>query len=1176
MAVLRFLWRLLTARWLWIMIGVALLCAAIWVFGPLLSIGEATPLADETTRLIAILVIVVIWGLINLVAQGRARQANKVFVEELAAAPAPKPGEEEVAAVSAKFQSVLEEMKRRKLAGRKFLRELPWYVIIGPPATGKTTALRQSGLDMPIDLSDDLSGVGGTRNCDWFFTEQAVLIDTAGRYALHESRPDVDAAEWLAFLDLLRKHRGRRALNGVILAISTETLAEGDSVIRAHGRELRRRLSEIYERLEMRLPVYLMVTKADLVRGFVPFFGDLSTREREQVWGATFPPGTAASGEAAARELELLTARLEEKLVPRLEQTEDQPERAEIFRFPACVQVLTDPLRLLVDAVFGESRYEQAPWLRGVYFTSATQEGTPIDQLVGQLAASYGLARRTEPPSRPVERRSYFLHDLLAKVIFPEAGLATYDPAAEARRRWLWRGALAGAAAMVLLATLSFTIGYLESRQAVAAQASAFEELQVPLDQIGSRHVSTDAPDLFDALAAVQDVAGAALVPPASPFAPLGPDAEAEMLAAQEIAYERALRNVLEPRMVALAEATLLQKIRDPEFVLEALKVYKMLTGQAPYDEELVAAWWFETLPETSPIGSPFPSEIAAQHQLAAIERLRLEADKIAPDEALISDAVRTICSVPLNVRAHAALMNDPAVRNLERWVPAEEAGPKALQVLTRRSGKTLHEGIPGPFTYDGFHGTILARAPEIAAEALKDRQVFEGGCRDSSEADLDLLVRDMLKLYYDDYIAEWEGFLADVTLAPLNDRITATENLKDLSGADSTLKRLLTAIVAQTELDRVEEEEGAGGAAAQKGAGKALSKLGKLGKLAKTGMKVASKMGGGEEEVPGRRVAVHFADLKNAVLGTESAPPALDDAMAALQALSSQLQTISASPDPDGALVAQGGLGALTGAVANEAAALPEPLDNWLIGVAADTQGFSSGAMRDELNAIWRADVLPFCHAALAGRYPFEPGSRIDVNIADFQRLFAPGGMIDGFTNQHLMPLIDTAGPAWKWRSDVKLDPDALAAFQQARTIRDSLFASGSGPSLAFVLQPVDLAPSASRVMLDVDGQELVFYNNAQGPVAMTWPGPDGANLVTLAFTPVDGSAQSIIDETGAWGWLRMMRKGGMQTTNLPELFRLRLEGGGHWAEFTLRAASVENPFDLSMFRRFTCPERL
>ncbi len=287
------------------------------------------------------------------------------------------------------------ELKRRKLGGRKFLREMPWYVIVGPPATGKTTALRQSGLNFPIDLTDDLQGVGGTRNCDWFFSENAVLIDTAGRYVQQESQPDVDAAEWLGFLDLLKKHRGRRALNGVIVALSIDVLSEGDEAIKAHGRKIRRRLAELNERLEIRLPVYLMLTKADLIKGFEAFFGGLSTASREQVWGTTFALDARVDAKTIEREITTLATELEKRLVPRLEDEDKLAERAEIFRFPAQLQSLSEPIQVLVEAMFGESRYEEAAWLRGLYLTSATQEGAPIDRLTAALASSFGLPATT-------------------------------------------------------------------------------------------------------------------------------------------------------------------------------------------------------------------------------------------------------------------------------------------------------------------------------------------------------------------------------------------------------------------------------------------------------------------------------------------------------------------------------------------------------------------------------------------------------------------------------------------------------------------------------------------------------------------------------------------------------------------------------------------------------------
>jgi len=209
MALFRILWAFLTSRWLWTFIGLLLLSLLIWLFAAQVGFGTAKPFAAPEVRLGLIAALFILWLVWLILAQRRAIRANRLFVTELAA-PVEKPldpASAGVAAVNARFQEIMAELKRRKLGGRRLLREMPWYVIIGPPAGGKTTALRQSGLDFPFDLGDDLQGVGGTRNCDWFFTEDAVLIDTAGRYALQESDPQVDAAEWLGFLDLLKKHR---------------------------------------------------------------------------------------------------------------------------------------------------------------------------------------------------------------------------------------------------------------------------------------------------------------------------------------------------------------------------------------------------------------------------------------------------------------------------------------------------------------------------------------------------------------------------------------------------------------------------------------------------------------------------------------------------------------------------------------------------------------------------------------------------------------------------------------------------------------------------------------------------------------------------------------------------------------------------------------------------------
>jgi len=1181
MFILRFFWAVLTSRWLWTFIGLALIAGLIWIFGPIIQVGQSAPFESEIVRLSIIAGLVILWLIWLIVAQRRAIRANRMFVAEIAAPPPVEksltPGEQSVAAVGAKFQEIMAELKRRKLGNRKFLRDMPWYVIVGPPATGKTTALRQSGLNFPIDLTDDLQGIGGTRNCDWFFSENAVLIDTAGRYVQQESQPDVDATEWLGFLDLLKKHRGRRALNGVIVALGIDALSEGDEAIKAHGRKIRRRLAELNERLQIRLPVYLMLTKADLIKGFEPFFGNLSTADREQVWGVTFPLDAKVDAAAVGQEVSLLSTELERRLVPKLETEDSLPQRAEIFRFPAQVESLTESIRVLVDAIFGESRYEDSAWLRGVYLTSATQEGAPIDRLTAALSSSFGLPPRRAMPAARVEKRSFFLKNLLTDVVFKEAGLGTFDPVAVRRRTWIWRGTAAASALASIAAGSLFAYSFVDNRQAIAAQAGQFDALRDTLTPFAATKASVDNLDLDVALQAMDAVAGARTEPAGGARDVVGPTAAPELHRAQQDAYDAALRNLLEPRMVALLEATMWRQMRDPEFMLGALKTYRMMTGMSAMDTDYVQDWWVKELPQFAPI-APFPTADSETHQVAAITRMAIDDQYIAADQGLVAEALKTVCTISLPQRAYKQLLNDPAVAEMTEWIPANFAGPNGGKVFARRSDKTLRVGVPGAFTYEGFHGPILDRVEDVAAQAALDRAVFAGGCSENAETSVPALSQDILKLYYEDYIAQWDSFLRDMRLAPLTDLTVASENLKDLSSADSALKRLVTAVVAETDLTRSEDDEPAGdNKAAKKGGSKVLSKLGKVGKLVKTGVKLLPKAGGADAvDMTGSLVADHFKPIKSVVAEVDGQPPALDAAVVALTALSNVLQTVTASPDPQDAIKKQGGLAELTGAVARQALVLPDPIDDWLGGIATDTGGLTEKAVTSELNAIWRADILPFCEAALNNRYPFTAESAVDVNVKDFARLFGPGGLIDAFTNDHLINYVDTTAQPWKWRADFGLSSDALKAFEQARRIRDDLFPGGQGPTMAFTLQPKDLSSTATRVTLNVDGQSLVYFNNATRPQPMTWPGKDGTGVITLAFQPIDGSPEVQVSETGSWAWLRLLRSGRFVGTDLSDVYALRLGTQNFFADFELKASSVENPYTLQMFKKFACPTQI
>ena len=200
----------------------------------------------------------------------------------------------------------------------------------------------------------EIRGVGGTRNCDWFFTSEAVLIDTAGRYTTQDSHAPVDRGAWQAFLDLLKKHRPRQPINGVLVAISASDLLADEGVREAHARAVRDRLAEISERLGVQVPVYLMLTKCDLISGFAEFFEDLDNEQRQQVWGATFAIDAEGSPAPLARGRVRPPARAARRAPAGSPARRDATceRRALIFGFPSQVALLGRPLESFIREAF--------------------------------------------------------------------------------------------------------------------------------------------------------------------------------------------------------------------------------------------------------------------------------------------------------------------------------------------------------------------------------------------------------------------------------------------------------------------------------------------------------------------------------------------------------------------------------------------------------------------------------------------------------------------------------------------------------------------------------------------------------------------------------------------------------------------------------------------------------
>ena len=490
-----------------VMIVAIVLSFCLWFLGGYLGFGQAHPFDGVTGRLagLAVLWIIALVTVLVILLTGRKRD-EKLADEIVTAADTDSYADDAVSAelgeMRTKLRDALSRLRKSRL-GRRHLYELPWYVIIGPPGAGKTTAIVNSGLQFP--LADEfgknaIGGVGGTRNCDWWFTDGAVLVDTAGRYTTQESDADADNAAWVGFLNLLKKYRKRQPINGAVVAISLSDLSMQDEITqKSHAAAVRRRLHELREKLGVRFPVYVMFTKADLIAGFSEFFQTLGKEEREQVWGMTLPlPKGRGEASPMARfdeEFAQLLARLNAQSLERIQGETDAQRRSLIAGFPSQVASVRRVAADFLGEVFQENRYEHRQMLRGVYFASGTQEGTPIDRLMMSMARTFGIGRQAIGSGHGTGR-SYFLTQLFNQVIFREAGLVSADDRVERRYRWTQRIAVVATACLALGMGSLWARSYLGNSRLLADTAETVDAYRTAAAQIPGNPVGdSDFPD---------------------------------------------------------------------------------------------------------------------------------------------------------------------------------------------------------------------------------------------------------------------------------------------------------------------------------------------------------------------------------------------------------------------------------------------------------------------------------------------------------------------------------------------------------------------------------------------------------------------------------------------------------------------------------------------------------
>ncbi|MDI6957167.1 type VI secretion system membrane subunit TssM [Pantoea sp. Pa-EAmG] len=628
---------LLTHRLLWGLIGVTALSCVLWMLGPLWSWGDTRPLEPVFPRQLAVGLLYFCWVLFQFIPAIWRGWFNSKLLNRLQEMSHEEASDRQATEtlLTQRFSEAALRLKRTQFGRRhqkswlarfqsNYLYQLPWYVMIGAPGAGKTTALLNAGLEFPLTDSlgkEAVRGVGGTRHCDWWFTDSAVLIDTAGRYALQESQRARDGAEWHNFIKLLKRYRTRQPINGVIMTISVADLLTDSAEARhAQASALRSRMVELHQQTGIHFPVYVMVTKTDLLKGFMSFYGNLSKPQRDAIWGFTFPwePGKPHKDDwhrSFSERFQQLEQRLQQQLADVMAGERDLTQRADSFLFPQEFSSLRPLLNEYLDVVFSRHEDEIAWSARGLFFTSGTQEGLPFDRIMGELNRKLQLPHTGESSlaawdsvnrSNPIpgtKGQSFFIRDLLSDLVFRESGLAGSNRHWEYRNRllhWIGYGALTGA--LVLLSGLWLT-SYVQNQRYLDQVAARIGPITAQSQQV----IHQPADNIFDLLPFLNNLVKLPLSvhfsldnPPLTMRA--GLYRGNQVSDAAWVLYQNALKSLLLPR-VAQQITNLLRDDpgTDNDYSRNALRAYQMLYQPRNYDGEFLRGWLMQNLQRTLP-----------------------------------------------------------------------------------------------------------------------------------------------------------------------------------------------------------------------------------------------------------------------------------------------------------------------------------------------------------------------------------------------------------------------------------------------------------------------------------------------------------------------------------------------------------------------------------------------
>lgn len=1050
---------------------------------------------------------------------------------------------------------------QRHLDSRRYLWQLPWYMVIGPAGSGKTTLLREGFSSDIIYTPESVRGAELLLYLTAHVGKKAVIFDINGALCEQPGADVLYRRLWEHALGWLVQKRARQPLNGIILTLDFPDLLTADKNRREHLLQmLRSRLQDVRQHLRCQLPVYVVLTRLDLLHGFAALFQSLDKQGRDAILGVTFTRHAHENDDWRA-ELNSFWQDWGEKMnnaMPDLMLSQTH-NRSSLFSFARQIQGSRELLVTLLDGLLDGENMDVM--LRGVYLTSSLQRGQMDDIFVQSAARQYQLGNSPLTTWPLVDTSPYFTRNLFPQVLLAEPNLAgeSHTWLINARRRLTAFSIIGGIAVLLLIAGWHhyYNDNYASGVQ-VLKQANAFMAVRPPqgMDNYGNLQLPLLNP-VRDATLAYGDWGDRSRLADLGLYQGrrIGPYVEQTYLQLLEQRYLPSLLNGLVNEMNAAPP--------DSEQKLAILRVIRMLEDKSGRNNQVVKQYmakrWSEKFHGQRDIQLQLMSHLdyALEHTDWHAEREQGDGDAISrwvPYVIPVASAQKELSKLPVYQRVYQSLKTRalevlPADLNLR-----DQVGPSFDRVFTSAYDDKLI--VPQFLTRYGLQSYFVKQRDELVELTAMDSWVLNlTRSVKYSVADRAEIQRQLTEQYLSDYIATWRVGMDNLNIREYESITQLTGALEQIISGDQPLQRALTALrdntqpaVLSEKLSDKEKEE-----ALSEPDYRLLTRLGH--EFAPENSVLAVQK---EKENTLQAVYQQLTDLHRYLLAIENAPVPGKSALKAVQ-----LRLDQNSSDP-------------IFATRQMAKTLPAPLNRWVGKLADQAWHVVMVEAIHYMEVDWRDTVVKPFNEKLADNYPFNPHTQQDASLDEFERFFKPDGVLDTFYQQNLRLFMENDLSLEDGDNAVIIREDIRQQLKTAQKIRDIFFSQQNGLGAQFAVETVSLSGNKRRSVLNLDGQIVDYSQGRNFTSHLVWPNNmREGNESKLTLIGISGNSPRSISFIGPWAQFRLFESG--QLTSVQDgTFSVRFNVDGGAMVYRVHTDTQDNPFAGGLFSQFQLPDTL